>query len=70
MQEYRNHSISLLFRGRCKRSDVKTVDEAITPGDLKWFDYYPGIVYSQAPYEEYLKEYFSSIQAKKGVTEQ
>ena len=68
-QEYRNHSISLLFRGHCKKSDVSTIEEAGTPGDLKWFNYYPGIVYSQVPYEEYLKEYFSNIQAKKCVTE-
>lgn len=66
-QESRNHSILLLFRGRCKKSDVRTADNPTSPGDLKWFDYYPGVVYAQAPYEEYLKEYFSNLQAKKSV---
>lgn len=68
-QEYRNHFISHLFRGRCSRTAVKTVEQPVNPGDLRWFDHYPkeGIVYSQAPYEEYLKEYFSMLQEKKRV---
>lgn len=59
-QEYRNHFISHLFRGKCSRIDVKTVEVPVNHGDLRWFDHYPeeGIVYSQAPYKEYLKEYF------------
>lgn len=68
-QEYRNHFISHLFRGKCRRDDVKTVEVPKRPGDLRWFDHFEGLVYSQAPYEEYLKEYlkeyFSTLQAKK-----
>lgn len=58
-QEYRNHFISHLFRGRCSKTDVKTIEKAVNPGDLRWFNRYPeeGIVYSQAPYREYLKTY-------------
>lgn len=66
-QEYRNHFISHLFTGRCKKSNVETVETPEKPGDLRWFDHYEGIVYSQAPYEEYLKEYFSTLQEKKCV---
>ena len=65
-QAYRNHFISLMFRSRCRRNKVKTVNEYSDrkTGDLCWFDHYPenGLVYSQAPYEEYLKEYFSILQ--------
>lgn len=59
-QKCRNHFISHLFRGRCGRNDVKTVEQPVNPGDLQWFDHYSeeGIVYSQAPYREYLKHYF------------
>lgn len=68
-QEYRNHFISNLFRGRCKREDVETVEKPSGAGDMCWFDHFPdsGLVYSQAPYEEYLKEYFSKLQEKKCV---
>lgn len=66
-QEYRNHFISHLFKGRCQRADVETVEVAVKPGDLHWFDHYERLVYSQAPYEEYLKEYFSTLQEKKRV---
>lgn len=64
-QEYRDHFISHLFRGRCKKSDVETIEVPVMPGNLRWFDHYEGLVYSQAPYEEYLKEYFSTLQVKK-----
>jgi colanic acid biosynthesis protein WcaH len=57
-QEYRNHFISHLFKGSCKREDVITVEKPIKPGDLKWLGQYEGLVYSQAPYEEYLKTLF------------
>lgn len=66
-QEYWNPSILLLFRGYCEKSDVKTAETQTNPRDLKWFDYFPGVVYLQTPYEEYLKEYFSILQAKKGA---
>lgn len=66
-QEYRNHFISHLFRGRCEKADVETVDRPVKPGELRWFNHYEGLVYSQAPYEEYLKEYFSALQGKKRV---
>ena len=68
-QEYRNHFISHLYRGRCKKKDIEIVDHPEKPGDLCWFDAYPenGLVYSQAPYEEYLKEYFFTLQGKKCV---
>ena len=66
-QEFRDHFISHMFRGRCKKADAKVVDEPMKPGDLKWFDHYERLVYSQAPYEEYLKEYFSMLQEKKRV---
>lgn len=66
-QEYRNHFISHLFRGRCQSSDVETVEVAVKLGDLRWFDHYERLVYSQAPYEEYLKEYFSTLHEKKRV---
>ena len=63
-QQYRNHFISHLFRGRCMRADVETVDVAERPGELKWFDHYPGegIVYSQPSYVQYLKEYFETLE--------
>ena len=57
-QKYRDHFISLLYRGKCEKKFIKTVVTPDKPGDLKWFNYYPGIVYSQAPYEEYLKDFF------------
>lgn len=57
-QNYRNHFISHLFMARCLKDDVQTADNPKHPGDLKWFDYFPGLVYSQAPYEEYLRDYF------------
>lgn len=66
-QEYRNHFISHLFRGKCRSDDVESIDKPVKPGDLRWFDHYEQLVYSQAPYEDYLKEYFSKFQAKKSV---
>lgn len=59
-QKYRNHFISLLYRGRCSKNDIDTVSEKIEPsiGDLCWFSYNPGLVYSQAPYEEFVNDYF------------
>lgn len=66
-QEYRNHFISHLFRGHCKKIEVATVAVPMKPGDLRWFDHFEGLVYSQAPYEEYLKDYFSTLQDKKRV---
>lgn len=57
-QEYRNHFISLLYKGRCNRNEINTVsiESSHQPGDLSWFDYFPGLVYSQAPYERYMKK--------------
>lgn len=59
-QEYRNHFISHLFKARCKKEDVNAVgaNESHNEGDLCWFDYYPGLVYSQAEYGPYLKDFF------------
>lgn len=47
-QEYRNHFISHLFRGKCSRTDVNTMEQPVSPGDLQWFNHYPeeDIVYS------------------------
>lgn len=59
-QEYRNHFISLLFRGNCKGSDIKTVNKPTKPGDLCWFNFFPGLIYSQEPYIEFLEHYFET----------
>lgn len=61
-QGYRDHFISHLFKARCKKEDVNAVgvNEKHNVGDLCWFDYYPGLVYSQAEYEPYLMSYFES----------
>ena len=40
-QEYRDHFISHLYKGRCKRNDVKTKMIAENPEDLQWFDAFP-----------------------------
>lgn len=63
-QEYKDHFISHLFRGRYRKSDVKTVDVPEKSGDLRWFDHYEQLVYSQAPYEEYLKETFQRFKKR------
>ena len=59
-QEYRNHFVSHLFKGRCRQDDLITVEKPTNPGDLKWLSQYEGLVYSQEPYEKYLKEWFSA----------
>lgn len=62
-QKYRNHFISHLFRGWCSKDSVKTVIENIPHkiGDLCWFSYYPGLVFSQNAYEEYMIDYFNKL---------
>lgn len=60
-QQYRDHFISHLFKGHCKKSEIKTVTEPKRPGDLCWFAHFPGLVYSQKPYDNYLKAYFARI---------
>lgn len=59
-QDYRNHFISLLFKGRCGKIDVKTVDEygSHNIGDLCWFNHYTELVYSQVAYDQYIRNYF------------
>ena len=59
-QQYRDHFISHLFKGQCKKNEITTVTEAKQPGDLCWFDHFPGLVFSQKPYEDYLRTYFTS----------
>ena len=62
-QQYRNHFISHLYKCRCKKADIVTadLDTSLSPGDLCWFDYYPGIIETQYPYIDYLKEYFKKM---------
>ncbi len=62
-QEYRNHFISHLFKGTCRKSDVYVtgMNAEHNVGDLCWFDKYPGLVYSQIDYEQYLKQYFETM---------
>ena len=59
-QQYRDHFVSHLFKGRCKKTQIRTVAEPSQPGDLCWFNYFPGLVYSQKPYEDYFRAYFSN----------
>ena len=57
-QKYRDHFISFLFKGYCRRSEIRTVTEPEQPGNRCWFDHFPGLIYSQKTYEDYLKSYF------------
>ena len=59
-QKYRNHLISHLYKGNCRKADVTTVDEKKNHriGDLCWFNHYRELVYSQAAYNQYLQDYF------------
>ena len=57
-QKYRNHFISLLYKCYCYKDEIIVSKYQEKAGDLRWFNYFPGLVYSQAPYNDYLKEYF------------
>lgn len=65
-QNYRNHFISLLYKGKCRKADVTAVDEYENHriGDLCWFSHYTELVYSQAAYDEFLKDYFKNSHQK------
>ncbi len=67
--EYRNHFISLMYECHCKKTDVDAgfEEKVHCVGDLCWFNYNPGLVYSQASYEEYLNIYFYTLSDKKNV---
>lgn len=65
-QKYRNHFISHLYMGWCANDRVKTENNRAfhRTGELCWFGFNPGLVYSQSVYEDFLNIYFATLYKK------